>query len=92
MDVTAEIQNGADLMHVAVIAPLFDSAGAHAGVICAAPELERRAMRRAMTISLNVDPGDNVEQSVLIAKARVRKAEKRFLFRLTMLRTPMAIY
>lgn len=88
MDVTAEIQNGADLMHGAVIAPLFDSAGAHAGVICAALELERRAM----TMSLNVHPGDNVKQGVLIAKARVQTAEKRFLFRLTMLRTPMAIY
>ena len=59
-------------MHGAVIAPLFNSAGAHAGVICAAPEREQRAMK----ISLNVNPGDNVKQSVLIAKARVQKAEK----------------
>ena len=38
MDITAEIKNGADMVHGGVIAALIDTAGAHAGVFCATPE------------------------------------------------------
>ncbi len=70
MDITAEIKNGADMVHGGVIAALIDTAGAHAGVFCATPGRERSAL----TISLNVNLVGNVKEGVLITKAKVRKA------------------
>ena len=72
MDVTDKVRNGIDLVHGGVMAAFVDTAGAHAGVFCAEPG----RVRKAMTVSLNVNLVGNIVDGVLIANARVRKPGK----------------
>ena len=72
MDVTDKVRNGIDLVHGGVMAAFVDTAGAHAGVFCAEPG----RVRKAMTVSLNVNLVGNIVDGVLIANAQVRKPGK----------------
>ena len=72
IEVTDTLLNGINVVHGGVLAALIDTVGARAGVFCAEPG----RVRRAMTISLNVNLVGNVSKGVLIASGRVRKAGK----------------
>lgn len=72
LDVADLLLNGIGVVHGGVMATLIDTVGARAGVFCTTPG----NVRQAMTVSLNVNLVGNVEQGVLIAEGRVRKAGK----------------
>ena len=60
------------VVHGGVMATLIDTVGARAGVFCTVDG----NIRQAMTVSLNVNLVGNVQEGMLIAEARVRKAGK----------------
>lgn len=64
--------NAMDIVHGGVMAALIDTAGAHAGILCA----ETGKTKTAMTISVNVNLVGNISTGKLIASARLRKSGK----------------
>ena len=72
LNVTNVHLNAMDIVHGGVIAALIDTAGAHAGILCE----ETGRIKKAMTISVNVNLVGNISTGRLIASARLRKSGK----------------
>jgi len=72
LDVAEYHLNGIGVVHGGVMAALIDTVGARAGLFCAVDG----NIRRAMTVSMNVNLVGNVREGSMIAEGRVRKAGK----------------